>query len=233
MEQVEREAVLGAGGAVGHGEPTGRAVDGGHLGVQPDLDAVTLGDAFQGPAPDRYAEHGVGGRPRTTRIRSRNPLPAPVVGGRIGDLVRGAATFHRAARLGEDRGARAQATDEFQVYGAYSKAWSAGYGTVPDGGAEAGDRVPVQLETGCHHEVVVADGAVRRGDGPRLGVDSGGGLADPVHLPGHDGGFGAVGDTEWGPAAADQGPQRLIPVDVGRFEHRDVADRHAAGGPRR
>jgi len=80
------------------------------------------------------------------------------------------------------------------------------------------------LDAGADDEVVVADALPAGGrDGLRLGIDGLGTVLDPVNALGHHRGLGPAALLERGAAAAaDQGPQRLVVMGVGRLDHSDV-----------
>lgn len=71
---------------------------------------------------------------------------------------------------------------------------------------------------------------VAAGEGHRTGVggDGQGTVADPPHPVRNDGPFGAAGGAQGCLAAADQGPQGLVPVGVRGFDEGDVDDAGAA-----
>lgn len=71
-------------------------------------------------------------------------------------------------------------------------------------------------------QTILADALPAGGrDGLRLGVDGLGAVLDPVNALGHHRGLGAAALLERGAAAADQGPQRLVVMGVGRLDHSD------------
>jgi hypothetical protein len=81
----------------------------------------------------------------------------------------------------------------------------------------------VELDAGCHDQVVIADDAAGAG-GDRLGIRVGGhgGLTDPAHAFGHHVGFRPHGGALRRPAPADHGEQRLVVVLARRLDDGDV-----------
>jgi len=87
----------------------------------------------------------------------------------------------------------------------------------------AGDLAPVELDAGADDEVVVADALAARGrDGMRLGSTVSARSLTQVTPWGITEDSAPAALLERSAAAADQGPQRLVVVGVGRLDHGDV-----------
>ncbi len=88
---------------------------------------------------------------------------------------------------------------------------------------QTGDLVPVELDAGADDEEVVAQHVpVAERDRLDVRVDRGSGLADPLDSLGHHVGLLAGALLDGRAAAADQGPQGLVVVRLGRVDEGDV-----------
>ncbi len=229
MQEVVAEGMRGARRVVGDGDLAGAAVHRGHLGAQPHLDAVAIGHPLKDLRPGGHLEQGLIGHDEDDTDVVEHPPPAPVVGGQVGDLLRGAAALQRGRRVGEDRRARTHPPDQLPGAWRVLGCVVAAHPVVSDGLGQARHAVPVELEAGCHDQVLVGEyGAAGQGHRTGRGVDGQGAATDPAHAVGYEGALRATAGAQRGLAAADEGPQRLVPVRVGRLDQGDAGDAGAA-----
>ncbi len=191
------------------------------LGVQGDAVAgdhlvQVVGDP--GDAEDPRARH----HQMHVDVLQHARLP-PVVGGEVGDLLARARALHPAGRHGEHRGARTGVADEVPRLRCEIEPVVRRHTTVAQRGFEALVVVPVQLDAGRHHQHVIAvGGTVGACHRVVVRIECADRLANPVGALGHHRGLGSLGTGGLGLAAADQRPQRLVVMLVGRFDHGHV-----------
>ena len=150
--------------------------------------------------------------------------PAPAVAGEVGGLLRRAPALDRRARRAEQRRAAREAGDELGGLGRELGGVVRRRVRCRHRLGEPGDEVPGELESGTAHEDVVAEaGATCRDDLAPFGVELDDGLTDPVDAAWHDGALGSPAFLDADDAAADERPQRLVVVDPGGLDERDVS----------
>ncbi len=200
-----------------------RRVDGRHLGVGVQVNAVVGDDRVQVVGDRRDAEDPRCRHDEVDVDVVEHAFLSPVVAGQVGDLLWRAGALDRPGRHGEHRGARSGGPDEVPGARGEVEPVVRRHAVPAERVLESLGAVPVELDARTDHQHVVGVGRpVGTRDGVVVRVEGRGGVLDPGRLLGHHRGFGALGRRRLRLAAADEGPQRLVVVHARRLDDRDV-----------
>jgi hypothetical protein len=158
-----------------------------------------------------------------TVVRSRTPGFAEGIIGQVHDLLRRAATLNRRIGLGEDRVTPLKVADELPGFVHILVGVVTADPFFPDRLFEALHLVPVKLDPGRDHEIIILyffpilgeDGVVLRGKFRH-------GILYPGDSPRNERAFVTFGDRFGKDATADQCPQRLVIMFNGGLDNGDV-----------
>ena len=198
------------------------------------VDAVGLHIRHQRGHVVGHAEEHRAGAAELDVDGAQHALAAPVVGRQVHRLLWRAGALDGHRWLAEDGAAAVQLLHQVPGVGRQVVAVVAGDAVAAQRVGQALDAMPVELEPGAHHQLLVLDHpAAVQDDGVALGLEGGHGRLDPVHALRQHAGHGAGGGAGLEHATAHQRPAGLVVVDVGGVDDGDVqpglARQQAAG----
>ena len=150
-------------------------------------------------------------------------MSVPVVGGQIHRFLRRTGAFDRHGRLGEEGAARFEVLDQLTGVGGEVVAVVRGDAVSAERVDQPLDPVPIELEAGADDQAfVLHDAATIEDDGVVLRFEGRDTRLDPMNAFGNERSHGLGGDLGIEHAAADHGPARLVVVNIGGIDDRDI-----------
>ncbi len=190
-------------------------VDGDQAALQVEVDAIALDIRHERRHVVRHAEQHRGGRVEFSVYGVQPSMPPPMIAGQVRGLLRRAGAFDGHGRLGEQRPSVLQRLDELPGVGGELSQVVGRHTVSPKRLGQALHGTPVQAQTGRGDQHAVGQPlTVVEQDAVALGLEATHRGADPGRASGHEAAQGALRRRAAEYTGPDEGPARLVVVQV-------------------